>query len=186
MIFTHDLGFLFEVIRECEAINVPLHFQHVKRRGTTPGHIIADLPLKAKTAATMVVSLRTELKDLKGQIDTVNEGRREILVKGVIEQLREAWDQVIADFIAPVLGRFDNQIKGKGLYKLLMLTQADVNTITATRGRLSENLHNAASALNPAEVSHEDLVTEVKAIHDFIEEMKLRSKTGTRENRRVS
>ncbi len=186
VIFTHDLGFLFEVIRECEAINVPLHFQHVKRRGTTPGHIIADLPLKAKNAATMVVSLRTELKDLKGQIDTVNEGRREILVKGVIEKLREAWDQVIADFIAPVLGRFDNQIKGNSLYKLLMLTQADVDIITAARGRLSENLHNAASALNPAEVSHEELVTEVKAIHNFIKKMKLRSKTGTQENRRVS
>jgi FtsP/CotA-like multicopper oxidase with cupredoxin domain len=30
----------------------------------------------------------------------------------MIEQFREAWDQAIADFIYPVLGRFDNHIKG--------------------------------------------------------------------------
>jgi len=148
----------------------------VKRRGKTPGCIIADLPLKAKTAPALVAALRTELKDLKGQMDTVNETRRETPVKGVIEQLREAWDQVIADFIAPVPGRFDNRIKGKSLHKLLVLTQADVDVIAAARGRLSERLHNAASALSPAEVSHDELVREVRVIHDFIEDMKSRAR----------
>jgi len=109
-------------------------------------------------------------------MNTLNETKRETLVKGVIEQLREAWDQVIADFIAPVLGRFDNKIKVNSLHKLLVLTQADVDAIAAARGRLSENLHNAASTLNPVEVSHDELVKEVRVIHDFIEEMKLRSK----------
>jgi hypothetical protein len=178
VIFTHDLGFLFEVIREAEGINVPLHFQHVKRRGKSPGHITADLPLKAKTAPALVAALRTELKELKGQLDTVNETRRVILVKGVIEQLREAWDQVIADFIAPVLGRFDNKIKGNSLFKLLVITQADVDLITAARGRLSEDLHNAAGALNPAETSHDQLAAEVNVIHEFIEELKKRPKAA--------
>lgn len=177
VIFTHDLGFFFEVIREAESIDVPIHFQHVKKRGKTPGYITGDLPLKAKTAPSLVAALRTELKDLKGQLDNVSETRREILVKGVIEKLREAWDQVIADFIAPVLGRFDNQIKGNSLYKLLVLTQEDVDLITAARGRLSEDLHNVAGALNPAEVSHDQLAAELSAIHDFIEEMKERVKS---------
>jgi len=148
----------------------------VKRRGEIPGYVTIDLPLKAKTAAALVADLRTELKKLKGQMNTLNETKRETLVKGVIEQLREAWDQVIADFIAPVLGRFDNKIKVNSLHKLLVLTQADVDAIAAARGRLSENLHNAASTLNPVEVSHDELVKEVRVIHDFIEEMKLRSK----------
>jgi hypothetical protein len=177
VIFTHDLGFLFEVIRKAESIDVPIHFQHVKKRGKTPGYITGDLPLKVKTAPSLVAALRTELKDLKGQLDTISETKREILVKGVIEKLREAWDQVIADFIAPVLGRFDNQIKGNSLYKLLVLTQEDVDLITAARGRLSEDLHNAAGALNPAEVSHDQLAAELSAIHDFIEEMKKRAKS---------
>ena len=173
-IFTHDLGFLFELIREAEAIDVPLHYQHVKRRGKIPGYVGAELPMKAKTAPTLVVALRTELKSLKGQFDTMNETKRVILTKGIIEQLRETWDQVIADFIAPVLGRFDNRIKGNSLFKLLVLTQDDVDYIKAARGRLSEDLHNAAGALNPAEVSHDQLVAEVNVIHEFIEDLKKR------------
>ena len=171
VIFTHDLGFLFEVKREAEANDVDVHYQHVKRRMKRPGHVSNDLPLKAKEAPALVGALRTELKDIKGQIDNVSETKRVILVKGVIEQLREAWDQVIADFIAPVLGRFDNQIKGNSLFKLLVLTQDDVDLIKAARGRLSEGLHNSSGALNPAEVSHDTLSSEVTAIHEFIESL---------------
>ena len=174
VIFTHDLGFLFEVKRGAEADDVAVHYQHVKRRMKTPGHVTDDLPLKAKEAPALVNALRTELKDIKGQLDTVSETKRVILVKGVIEQLREAWDQVIADFIAPVLGRFDNQIKGNSLFKLLVLTQDDVDLIKAARGRLSEGLHNASGALNPAEVSHDALSSEVTVIHEFIESLKKR------------
>lgn len=176
VIFTHDLGFLFEVIREAEALDVPLNYQHMKRRGNTPGFISAELPLKAKTAPALVVALRTELKEIKGQFDTISETKRVILTKGIIEQLRETWDQVIADFIAPVLGRFDNQIKGNSLFKLLILTQRDVDHIKAARSRLSEDLHNAAGALNPVEVSHDQLVKEVETIHEFIEDLKKRPK----------
>jgi energy-coupling factor transporter ATP-binding protein EcfA2 len=174
VIFTHDLGFLFEVKREAESNDIAVHYQHVKRRMKTPGHVTNDLPLKAKEAPALVGALRTELKDIKGQIDTVSETKRVILVKGVIEQLREAWDQVIADFIAPVLGRFDNQIKGNSLFKLLVLTQDDVDLIKAARGRLSEGLHNSSGALNPAEVSHDKLSSEVTVIHEFIESLKKR------------
>ncbi|MDE0522238.1 MAG: AAA family ATPase [Boseongicola sp.] len=171
VIFTHDLGFLFEVIREAEALSVPLHYQHVKRRGETPGFVLAELPMKAKTAPTLVAALRTTLKQNKGRFDTMSEIDRVIFTKGVIEQLREAWDQVIADFIAPVLGRFDNKIKGSSLFKLLKLSEADVRTASAARSRLSEDLHDVAEALNPAEVGHDDLAREVDVLHDFIQSM---------------
>ena len=68
----------------------------------------------------------------------------------MIEQTREAWDQAIADFIYPVLGRFDNQIKGGSLYKLAVLQDNDVTSITEARKRLSEDLHASAQTLNPA------------------------------------
>lgn len=90
VIFTHDIGFLFEVKREAEARNVPLHYQHVRKRGEKPGHIEPDLPLKAKLAPARVHALRGELKAFKGQFDTVSEMRRVAWTKGIIEQLREA------------------------------------------------------------------------------------------------
>jgi len=178
VIFTHDLSFMFEVIREAEAQAVSLHYQNVKRRAGKPGYVANELPMKAKNAPAMVNALQSELKDFKGQYDTVPDARRVIFAKGVIEQLRETWDQVIADFISPVLGRFDNKIKGTSLYKLLDLKMDDVTLITAARSRLSEDLHVAAEALNPENVSHQELSDETKIIHDFIEDLKNRPKTA--------
>lgn len=177
VIFTHDLSFMFEVIREAEAQDVSLHYQNVKRRAGKSGFVANELPMKAKNAPAMVNALQSELKSFKGQYDTVPDARRVIFSKGVIEQLRETWDQVIADFISPVLGRFDNKIKGTSIYKLLDLTIDDVNLITAARSRLSEDLHVAAEALNPENVSHQELSNEAKAIHDFVEDLRNRPKT---------
>ena len=176
IIFTHDLGFLFEVKREAEARDVPLHYQHVRKRGEKPGHISPDLPLKAKQAPALVHALRGELKAFKGQFETVAEMRRVAWSKGIVEQLREAWDQVIADFIEPVLGRFDNKIKGSSIFKLLALTENDVEIMNAARARLSEDLHNVAGALNPEDVTHDQLSKEVGVIHDFIQSIGSRPK----------
>ncbi len=60
-----------------------------------------------------------------------SETKRNVLAKGFIEKFREAWDQGIADFIMPVLCRFDNKIAGGSLFKLEVLTDADVKTVTA-------------------------------------------------------
>lgn len=176
VIFTHDIGFLFEVKREAEARDVPLHYQHIRKRGERSGHIEPDLPLKAKLAPARVNALRSELKAFKGQFDTAPEITRVVWTKGIIEQLREVWDQVIADFIEPVLGRFDNKIKGSSMFKLLALTKADVEIMNAARGRLSEDLHNVAGALNPEDVTHDQLSKEVDCIHDFIQSLNSRPK----------
>jgi hypothetical protein len=94
----------------------------------------------------------------------------------MIEQLREAWDQGIADFILPVLGRFDNKIKGNTLYKLAVLNEDDVKVVTAARGRLSEDLHASAETLNPETVSHPALVDEVVKLEAWLSDIALRQK----------
>ena len=98
------------------------------------------------------------------------------MAKGFIEKIREALDQGIADFIMPVLGRFDNKIAGGSLFKLVILTDADVETVTAARRRLSEELHAYSEAINPAEVTHSDLVAEVAKLEAWMTDMKERQK----------
>jgi hypothetical protein len=94
----------------------------------------------------------------------------------MIEQLREAWDQGIADFIFPVLGRFENSIRGNSLCKLAVLDPEDVKTVTAARGRLSEELHASAETLNPATVEHADLVAEVAKLETWLHSIADRQK----------
>lgn len=176
IVFTHDLPFMFELKREAEAQNQNVHYQHVHRRKSKPGHVKGELPLKAKPGLELANSLRSELKAVKQEFDDYSETIRTVMAKGFIEKIREALDQGIADFIMPVLGRFDNKIAGGSLFKLVILTDADVETVTAARRRLSEELHAYSEAINPAEVTHSDLVAEVAKLEAWMTDMKERQK----------
>jgi hypothetical protein len=176
IIFTHDLAFLYEVRREAEARDRPIQYQTVRRKDTRPGYIEGELPNKAKSAIQLAISLRSELKSAKGQFDQWPDAKRSIFCKGFIEQLRETWDQAIADFIFPVLGRFENTIKGTSIFKLAILTEEDVKTVTAARGRLSEELHASAETLNPETVSHAVLFAEIGKLDAWLADILKRQK----------
>jgi hypothetical protein len=153
-----------------------IQFQTIRRREAAPGYVEDDLPNKAKSAIGLANALRSELKAGKGKFEQWNDTKRCIFCKGVIEQLREAWDQGIADFIFPVLGRFDNSIKGNSLYKLAVLNSDDIKTVTAARGRLSEEMHTSAETLNPTTVSHSALVEEVGKLELWLADIVQRQK----------
>ncbi|MGU9963386.1 MAG: AAA family ATPase [Candidatus Halichondribacter symbioticus] len=177
IIFTHDLSFMFELKRNAERRDINPWFQHVRRKTNKPGYVFNELPMKAKSAYSMVCAIQSNLKKNKASYDNFTDDVRIIFIKGVLEQLREAWDQTIADFIQPVLGRFDNQIKGSSIYKLLDLTEEDVKTITNARSRLSEYLHVESEALNSGTITHEYLRNEVDEILEYINSLKTRPKT---------
>ncbi|MBB4343094.1 AAA family ATPase [Rhizobium leguminosarum bv. viciae] len=176
IVFTHDLTFLFELRREADAKARPVSYQTVCRKQSRPGFVEAELPMKAKSAQQLAHALRSELKAAKYQFDSWPDARRTIFSKGIIEQLRESWDQGIADFVFPVLARFDNAIKGNSLFKLAIITDDDVKTVTAARGRLSEEMHIAAETLNPDTVSHADLVAEVVKLETWLASIQQRQK----------
>lgn len=178
IVFTHDLTFLYELRREAEAKDCAISYQTVRRRQDKPGYVEGELPNKAKSGLQLTNALRSELKDAKPHYDGWNDTKRTVFAKGVIEQLREAWDQGVADFIFPVLGRFDNHIKGNSLYKLAVLTEEDVKTVTAARGRLSEDLHASAETLNPETVAHADLVAEVAKLEVWLQSIDQRQKAA--------
>ena len=168
IVFTHDLTFLYELRREAEAKTRPIQYRTVRRKLTRPGFIDNELPTKAKSTLQLCNSLRSELKQEKPHFDHWNDTKRTMFCKGFLEQLREAWDQGIADFIFPVLGRFDNHIKGNSLIKLSVLTEEDVKTVTAARGRLSEEMHASSETLNPETVAHATLVSEITKLETWL------------------
>jgi energy-coupling factor transporter ATP-binding protein EcfA2 len=180
VVFTHDLTFLFELKREAEAKTCPLHYQTVERRTAKPGFVKGELPMKAKSASGLAHSLRQALKAKKTQFDTMPETDRVLFCKGFIEQLREAWDQGIADFIQPVIGRFDNQIRGTSLFKLAVLIEDDVKTVTSARGRLSEDLHASAETLNPENVTHDNLFEEIGKLETWLKDIAERQSKATK------
>ena len=176
IVFTHDLTFLYELRRAAETENFDVHYQTVKRNQKQPGHIEGDLPVKAKSALGLANSLRSAIKTERPNFNSKTNIQRTIFSKGIIEQLREAWDQGIADFILPVLGRFDNHIKGSSLYKLEILEKSDLEKIKSARSRLSDDLHFSSETINPEEVTCDDLVAEIKILETWLHDIGKRQK----------
>lgn len=176
VVFTHDLTFLFEIDKQASEVGCPVHYRTVRRKKKRPGYVENDLPLKAKSSGPMVNAIQSHLKEIKGGFDDWPEHRRTTTAKGIITNLREAWEQGIADFCRPVLARFDSHVKPGSLYKLLVLTEEDVKVISKARSRLSTDLHASPETLNPAEVEHEDLDREAKLLQGWIADWNQRQK----------
>ena len=176
IIFTHDLAFLYELRREAEANDRLTAYQTVRRRSDRPGYVAAELPDKAKSGLQLTNALRSELKSAKPNYDSWNDTKRTNFAKGMIAQLREAWEQGVADFIRPVLGRFDNHVKANSLFKLAVLTEQDVTSVQEARSRLSEELHASATTLNPESVKHSELVDEITKLETWLQDVVKRQK----------
>lgn len=180
VVFTHDLVFLYELRREAEKANRPIAFRNVRRQRDKPGYIENELPDKAKSGLEMCNALRSSLKSAKPSLDKLTDTQRTIFCKGTIGQLRDAWEQAICDYIRPVLERFDNKVKPTSMFKLGILTEDDVMRVMAAQSRLSEDLHSSAQALNPEAVSLDDLLSEVKALEEWIYSIRERQKNAVK------
>ncbi|WP_221897217.1 AAA family ATPase [Bathymodiolus japonicus methanotrophic gill symbiont] len=183
IVFTHDLTFLYEL--KCAAAaeensSANVHYQTIKRKENRPGYVGGDLPVKATSAIGVAHTLRSEIKTARPNFNNWSDMQRTIFSKGIIEQLREAWDQGIADFISPVLGRFDNRIKGNSLFKLEILNKNDIDTIKIARSHLSEWLHSASEAINQTEITCDTLITQISTLEKWLHDIKKRQKAGSR------
>jgi len=178
IIFTHDISFLFEVTREAEKQTQPIAYQNIRRGSKGPGVVESDLPFKAKMAGSMENSIRSELKTLKGSFDQKPQTQREILATGIIALIRKAWEQGIADFIEPVLARFNDSVRVNSLFKILALQEVDVIAAQSARSRLSEDVHATSETLNPAEVTHDELVAELNILRDWLANMRENQKNA--------
>jgi energy-coupling factor transporter ATP-binding protein EcfA2 len=176
IVFTHDLMFLYELRREAEPKDCPVTYQTVRRRPDRPGYTAGELPDKAKSGLQLTNALRSELKTAKPNYEGWNDTKRSTFAKGLIAQIREAWEQAVADFIRPVLGRFDNQVKVSSIFKLAVLTEQDVATVMEARTRLSEELHASAATLNPETVKHAELLDEVAKLETWLHDIAKRQK----------
>lgn len=77
--------------------------------------------------------------------------------------------------------------KGISLFKLAIIEEKDVKTVSAARGRLSEEMHMSAETLNPETVSHPDLVAEVVKLENWLTSIMQRQQDeGTRDFVRLS
>lgn len=177
VVFTHDLSFLFVLTEEAERKDRALHFQTVMRKSRRPGFVEDDLPMKAKKAKAMAATIKTELNAVKDQFDNLSMHERERTAQGFITQLRQTWEQGVADYIQPVLKRFHSKVSPSSLFKLLVLTPEDVKAVSAAYSRLSNDVHATVETLNPETVEHEDLVREIRILDAWLIDLSKRQQS---------
>ncbi len=180
IIFTHDISFLFEITREAKEQSRSIVYQTIRRNSKSPGIVEADLPFKAKMSGSMENSIRSQLKSLKGSFDNKLEIERTMIATGIIALIRKAWEQGIADFIEPVLARFDDSVKVGSLFKLLVLEEGDVVAAQSARSRLSKDVHATSHTLNPAEVNHSQLVSELDLLAAWLQRLRENQKKAVK------
>lgn len=176
IVFTHDLVFLYELRREAEKANRSIVFRNVRRKQNKPGYVENELPDKAKSGLEMCNGIRSAIKSVKPTFDNLPDMQKTTFCKGIIGQLRDSWEQAISEYIRPVLERFDNKVKPTSIYKLGILTEEDVKSVMSAQAHLSEDLHSSAQALNPEDISLDDLLTEVKVLEDWLQSIRDRQK----------
>lgn len=180
IVFTHDLAFLYELRREAQNAQRSIAYRHVRRRQTKPGFVENELPDKAKSGLQMCNALRSLLKAKRQDFDSLSDTERTNFCKGVIGQLRDAWEQAICDYIRPVLERFDNKVKPTSMFRLGVLIEEDIKSVMAAQARLSDDLHSSAHALNPEAVSLDELKSEIKVLEDWISSLSERQKNAVK------
>lgn len=185
IVFTHDLTFLFEIVKKAEDVGKDIKFQTINRRPSGPGFVEDNLPFKAQSAGQMENGIRSLLKTLKGSFTNKPQGEKSMIAQGIIAQTRIAWEQGIAEFITPVLSRFDRSVKPNSLFKLLALQESDIIAVSAARSRLSEDVHASPETLNPAETTHSQLVQELDLFRDWLFDLKRRQKQSKVPNVKV-
>lgn len=173
IVFTHDLPFLFLLERACKAPPegqqpTEVALRHVCKRGDQPGICENTPPMKAKSAQSRAASLQNHLDNTRVQYSRDPEMMWLTSAKGILVQVREAWESAVEEVIAPVLRTFHSKVDTKGFAKLSAITLNDAETMRAAYGRCSVLLHNASDALNPSVPTPMQVEEEITSLREWI------------------
>lgn len=180
IVFTHDLVFLYNIRRAAEDANRPIEIRNIWRYDGQPGYVENEAPAKAKSAHQMCNTLRSSIKEVKPRFRNLCSSERTKFCRITINHLRMAWEQAISNYLRPVIERFDNRVKLSSIYKIGILTEDDMKTVMAAQARLSNDLHFSAEALNPEDMSLDDLLSEIEILEVWIQSIRDRQKNAVK------
>jgi hypothetical protein len=124
IVFTHELSFVHEL--RCQApANLPIHVQHVRRRGRTAGYVYPSLPWEGLKATQRTVPLLEKLKAL--------------------EELNQAGDEEryrpgVTDFCAMMRGAFERAVEERVLAEVVTRRSDTVRTTSLSKVAWSEEI----------------------------------------------
>ena len=113
IVFTHDLIFLAELVKQARYLSVKVHQQTIQRNGCKqPGQITDKFPWKANDTDDRISILKADLDKITATRDSMSGGEYEDKTSGWAGKLSETWERTIrSDVIYRVVDRSTTEVK---------------------------------------------------------------------------
>ncbi|HSK50453.1 MAG TPA: hypothetical protein VK889_08170 [Solirubrobacterales bacterium] len=118
IVFTHELSFVHE-LRSHAPADLPIHIQHVRRRGSTAGYVHPSLPWEGLKAAQRTEPLIEKLKTLEELHKAGDEAQYRPALTDFCAMMRAAFERAVEErVLAEVVTRRSDTVRTTALSKV--------------------------------------------------------------------
>lgn len=176
IVFTHDMGFYYELWSAAAKAGVPVHRNWIYSQPASMFGIIRsdDAPWQVKGVQDRMAELTAKLVELKGQTGrTPDDALRE--VEAFYTKLRESWERAVEECLFnKVVGRFQTDVKTQSL-KGAFVTDEDYKTVFFAMKKASEySGHDRPAGRQPTMRAVEDMQNDLEELRTFFKSTKAR------------
>ena len=180
IIFTHDLVFLFELLRFASNISVESSLQSIRKVGNMCG-LVADSPWETLGVRKRINKLKCDIAKLKN-LD-VDSKKYEEKAAVIISHTRETWERLVEEVLLNgVVTRFEKPIHTTRLNGVAV-DDEDYREINRSMKELSEFTgHDRPASFYRKNLTANDMLKKIEKLNSFCE--KLNKRRGETEKRR--
>ena len=176
IVFTHDMGFYYELWSAAAEAVVAVHRNWIYSQPNSMFGIVRsdDAPWQVKGVKDRMAELEAKLVDLKRQTGRTPDEELEV-VEAFYTKLRESWERAVEECLFnKVVGRFQTEVRTLSL-KGAVVTDEDYKTVFFAMKRASEySGHDRPAGRQPTIRTVDDMRADLEELRTFFKDTKAR------------
>jgi energy-coupling factor transporter ATP-binding protein EcfA2 len=171
IVFTHDLVFLGEIVKNAGEFKVPVSERTIERTGAKqPGRVIDNHPWKARDAKARLASLETELDGLKDKQSAMSSEEFEKASSDWAGMVSETWERIVrSEIVFTAVDRGTGNVQPKQFRVFAKVTDQDNSDFQTGFGTVTTwaRRHDKSEETNYTAPTIAEMELELKRIQDF-------------------
>ncbi|WP_287308455.1 AAA family ATPase [Mesorhizobium sp.] len=178
IVFTHDLVFVNDLKDGADG-NVPVKLVSLSRGPSGAGIVTLDLPWVAASVQDRVDKMEKDARAARTLYDNNDDAGYRDAVHRIYSNLRRTWERALEDVaFGGVIQRHRDYINAKNLRRATAFEDKDYQTFSAGFQKCSDWIdgHDGSRGRNAAPPTPNDLLADIKAVRDWVDDLKKRQK----------
>lgn len=178
IVFTHDLVFVNDLKDGADG-KVPLKLVSLSRGPSGAGIVTPDLPWVAASVQDRVDKMEKDARAARTLYDNNDDAGYRDAVHRIYSNLRRTWERALEDVaFGGVIQRHRDYINSKNLRRATVFEDKDYQTFSAGFRKCSDWIdgHDGSRGRNAAPPAPDDLLADIKAVRDWVDDLKQRQK----------